>query len=196
MKNLIDLTLPLDQTLDIYSDEQYSDPPFEVLDWCDVKSQGYKVSKLHMGTQTGTHIDAPCHFKDGGEALEKLPIESLVGEYFYIDVDQPFDAQINQYQNEPILFIKCLSDQSALTMDQLGKLYSLQQKVWVMAGHLHIDGEDSIFIHQNLAERGIYLVENLDCKSSKNIESKGHITILPLNLIGVSGSPCRVVVKL
>jgi arylformamidase len=35
------------------------------------------VSRLVLGTPTGTHVDAPRHFIDDGAATEQLPLEVL-----------------------------------------------------------------------------------------------------------------------
>jgi arylformamidase len=73
MLEIIDLTKSLDENLFIYTSGNYSDPHLQIEVWCTVQEQGYKVSRLSMGTQTGTHIDAPVHFIAGGATLEALP---------------------------------------------------------------------------------------------------------------------------
>ena len=37
------------------------------------------VSKLSMGTHTGTHLDAPLHFFDGAPTVADLPLDALIG---------------------------------------------------------------------------------------------------------------------
>lgn len=37
------------------------------------------VSELHCGTHTGTHIDPPLHFIDGGTPIDRIPLEALIG---------------------------------------------------------------------------------------------------------------------
>jgi len=37
------------------------------------------VSTLHFGAHTGTHIDAPAHFIDGGPEIWTIPIDRLIG---------------------------------------------------------------------------------------------------------------------
>src|ERR1041385_1492737 len=37
------------------------------------------VSKLVMGTHTGTHVDAPRHFFDQGAGVDALAMELLIG---------------------------------------------------------------------------------------------------------------------
>ena len=37
------------------------------------------VSRLVLGTHTGTHVDAPRHFIDDGPAVDALPLDLLLG---------------------------------------------------------------------------------------------------------------------
>src|SRR5512133_2907000 len=105
---IIDLTKLLDENIYMYSEETYSDPPLLIEAWCTVQSQGYKVSRVSLGTQCGTHIDAPSHFMEGGAELGALPVETLMGKYLLLDLDQI--AQTGKaefdYQGEPILFLR------------------------------------------------------------------------------------------
>src|SRR5580765_3513974 len=43
------------------------------------------VSRLEMGVHTGTHVDAPIHFIEGGRAVEDLKLEEMIGEAFVVD---------------------------------------------------------------------------------------------------------------
>jgi len=37
------------------------------------------VSRIDLGSHTGTHVDAPLHFMDGGAGVDELPLDVLVG---------------------------------------------------------------------------------------------------------------------
>ena len=37
------------------------------------------VSRINIGTHTGTHVDAPRHFIDGGPGVDALPLDVLMG---------------------------------------------------------------------------------------------------------------------
>jgi len=39
----------------------------------------WRVTQLRLGTHTGTHIDAPWHFVEGGKRLHEIPMDVLVG---------------------------------------------------------------------------------------------------------------------
>jgi arylformamidase len=44
------------------------------------------VSKLSMGTHTGTHLDAPLHFFDGAPTVADLPLDALIGPALVVDI--------------------------------------------------------------------------------------------------------------
>lgn len=46
----------------------------------------YASNRLEMAEHGGTHIDAPIHFAKGGQTLDQIPIEHLVGAGVRIDV--------------------------------------------------------------------------------------------------------------
>ena len=48
---LYDLTRPLNAATPIYAGEGYRDPPLEVETWCSVAQQGFRVSRLALGTR-------------------------------------------------------------------------------------------------------------------------------------------------
>jgi len=109
--NVIDLTKRLNRDTEIYRDETYQDPPFGFSDWCSIESQGYRVSAITLGTQTGTHIDAPAHFDPQGVTLEALPVDRLAGRYLLIDLlaemdDLDVKTICERHTSEPILLIR------------------------------------------------------------------------------------------
>ena len=44
------------------------------------------VSRWLIGSHTGTHLDAPAHFHQGGETIEKIPIDVFVGPAQVLDL--------------------------------------------------------------------------------------------------------------
>ena len=59
-----------------------SDPPLKLTSLGHLsrdKSHTIHVTRIEMGSHTGTHIDAPFHFVEGGRKLEEIPLDELVG---------------------------------------------------------------------------------------------------------------------
>jgi len=196
---IIDLTRILDESLSIYTEGDYTDPPLEIETWCTIWEQGYKVSHLSMGTQTGTHIDAPAHFYAGGATLEALPLEALIGPYLCVNLDQvtraelvPFEADLNR---KTILFLaSAVPAEVEITQEVFEALLRLPCPVWAITNGIRIIGQEAFYFNRALAAAGKYLIEDLDESAARRVKPDGRMIALPLRLPGVTGSPCRVVV--
>jgi len=187
----IDLTRPMTADLPIYTAPGYSDPPFDAAPWCGIAEQGFEVWRLTLGTQTGTHIDAPSHFARGGATLDALAPGELIGRYFHVDAAEG-DGRVAGYAGEPILFV----DASVPLAEPLvAALLGLPCRVWIVAGGLAVPGRDPLHAHRALAGAGRFLVEDLDPAAVPQVPARGEAIALPLRLAGVSGSPARVLVR-
>lgn len=196
----IDLTKRVNDKLAVYSDGAYSDPTLEIETWCTIATQGFWVSALRLGTQTGTHIDAPAHFATGGATLEALDVARLIGTYFYVQADALADEKQlarlqNGYDNEGILFLHGAAPAVRLPEAALAVLLGLACPVWVSSVAVSVIGRDPLYFHRALAENGRFLVEELDHEAARRVKPGGTVVALPLRLEGVSGSPCRVIVQ-
>jgi kynurenine formamidase len=189
---ILDLTKPLDENLPIYAEENYSDPPLLIEDWCSVQSQGYKVSRVSLGTQCGTHIDAPSHFMEGGADLGALPAEALFGKYCLFDLDA-LESQID-YRGEPILFLKSQTSVE-ISEEVFNSLLALPCRVWIIVFDVSVKGRDIFHFNRALARADKYLVENLDEEAAQKVKPGGELFALPLKLVATSGAPCRVIIR-
>ncbi|CAG1013502.1 Kynurenine formamidase [Anaerolineales bacterium] len=193
---IIDLTKALDENLYIYSESGYSDPPLQIEDWCSVQSQGYKVSRVSLGTQCGTHIDAPSHFVEGGAGLGALPVDALMGKYLLLDLDDIVRSGNTEfdYQGEPILFLKS-NIGIKISEEIFNSLLALPCRVWVIVYDISVHRRDVFHFNRALAKADKYLVENVDEEAAMRVKRSGEIFVLPLRLVSTSGAPCRVVVR-
>lgn len=199
MAEILDLTRVLDQDLPIYTSGNYSDPPLQIETWCTVQQQGYAVSRLSLGTQTGTHIDAPAHFASDGATLEVLPVQALIGRYLWVDLCHVTEADLGEvrsgYEGESILFLTSSEPAKTEASDEvLSALLELPCVVWVSVYGVQVIGHDRLYFHQALSAAGKYLIEDVDERTASRVNPGGEMIALPLRLMGLSGSPCRVVV--
>ena len=83
MPTYYDITVPLFNDLPTYP----GDPGIEIENWRSLaKGDSANVSVVSFGAHSGTHVDAPAHFIPGGEVVENLPFESLIGEALVVQV--------------------------------------------------------------------------------------------------------------
>lgn len=62
------------------------DPETHISLATNVPDDGYQVEAVELGTHTGTHIDAPGHFIEGGRFVDELTPAELVMPVYVIDV--------------------------------------------------------------------------------------------------------------
>lgn len=62
------------------------------------EDDGFYAQSLSFWEHTGTHLDGPAHFVDGGETAEFLPVENFVAPLVVIDIsvraNDDFDATV------------------------------------------------------------------------------------------------------
>ncbi|ADQ66784.1 kynurenine formamidase [Halogeometricum borinquense DSM 11551] len=71
MTRLVDLTRPVETGMPTYP----GDPDVAVTPHATQEADGYRVSRLELGTHTGTHIDAPAHTERDGATLDSFDAE-------------------------------------------------------------------------------------------------------------------------
>jgi arylformamidase len=198
---IVDLTKSLDTSFIPYSTGKYTDPPLAFTEWSSIAEEGFRVTRLSLGTQSGTHIDAPAHFLEGGASLETLSPDHLIGNYFLLNL--PCAASLSDvaeslkaYRKEKILLLKTPENQSTkLSRKAMQIILSLPPALLVLSGQIEVEDADSFAFHRLVAEAAKYLVEDLEQKEAQKISGNGEIFVCPLRLVGVSGSPCRVLVR-
>ena len=78
---LYDLSHPVVSAMPIYP----GDPEVRITPALTVDVDGVNVLDLHLGSQSGTHVDAPFHIDDALPDLEALPLERFVGPAVLVD---------------------------------------------------------------------------------------------------------------
>lgn len=51
-----------------------------------IAKDGFNLLSVQMGSQTGTHVDAPFHFDDATEKIDQIPLERFMGRGIVLDV--------------------------------------------------------------------------------------------------------------
>ncbi|MDJ0691095.1 MAG: cyclase family protein [Xenococcaceae cyanobacterium MO_188.B32] len=92
----------LDTSLTIYSGMPHwpDNPPVSIEpSQCLAHRDVCNVSKLTIGTHTGTHVDGINHFIKGGMGVERMPLEATIGKARVIEIKDP--EQIKVAEIEP-----------------------------------------------------------------------------------------------
>ncbi|ONH33262.1 cyclase [Pseudofrankia asymbiotica] len=64
------------------------DPEVEVSAALTVADSGVNVRRVHLGSQTGTHVDAPYHIDDALPRLDEIPLDRFTGPAVLVDARQ------------------------------------------------------------------------------------------------------------
>ena len=204
---LLDVSVPLAAGMVTYP----GNPEFE-LQAVKRMSEGASsnVSKLVLGTHTGTHVDAPRHFFDNGVAVESLPLDLLIGRARVIQIHRRGAITREDLAEAGLredLRVLLKTQNSAFWRDQAfrqefthlaesGARYLVEQGVKVV-------GIDSLSVeqfekpgapaHRALLSGGVIIIEGLNLA---DVEAGMYeMYCLPLPVRGGDGAPARVVLK-
>ncbi len=173
---IIDITRKLDANTAIYE----GDPQVSIEQFYTVENNGFAITKISLGSHSGTHIDAPSHVLSGGRHVADIPLSGLIGECAVITKEAP---------KVPSGIKKVLIKSS----DGIsGKLNESQAQKLVDAG-VRLIGTDSLSIgsdsvHDILLNEECLILESLDL--SKAEAGIYMLYALPLK-IDADGSPLR-----
>ncbi|MET7289515.1 cyclase family protein [Streptomyces sp. NPDC005573] len=82
MSAWLDLSVPVVTGMPVYP----GDPEVTVSPALHAGDDGVNVLSLHLGSQSGTHVDAPYHVDDAWPRLDELPLELFAGPAVVADV--------------------------------------------------------------------------------------------------------------
>ena len=82
MRRVVDLSVPLDADTPVYP----GDPRVRLTPHATIARDGYNLLAVHLGSQSGTHCDAPYHFASDGPPVDELDLRLCTGPGVLIDV--------------------------------------------------------------------------------------------------------------
>src|SRR5688572_4202091 len=96
---IYDVSVPISNSMPVWP----TDPPVQLTPQSHLsrdKSHTARVTAMTMGSHTGTHIDAPYHFVEGGRGLSEIPLEQMIGPATVYEI--PAVTSIGRPQLEPL----------------------------------------------------------------------------------------------
>ena len=168
------------------------------------------VSRIQSGVHVGTHIDAPIHFVEGGATVDAIPLKSLLGRAYLVDLRKAdvLDAATLESARIPprtrrLLFKTRNSElwtsgessfqRDFVAVDASGAEWLVKKGVKLVGvDYLSVAPfNDGVATHRILLEAGVVVVEGLNLAPV----SKGRYTLycLPVKLMGSDGAPARAV---
>jgi arylformamidase len=199
MPVVIDISRPISPDTPVWP----GDPPVVVESVARVAAGDVAdVSRLVLGTHTGTHVDPPAHFLPGGMTVDQLPLDVLVGPAVVADLSasSSIDAETLEALSLPAGTTRLLlktghGDDSAAT----GTL-SADGAEWLVDRGVRLVGADTLSIepathsypvHRTLLGAGVVIVEALDLSGAA--AGPYQLVCLPLRITSGDGAPARAI---
>lgn len=186
---IIDITLPLGPDTPVYP----GDPPVEVTRLREAGAgDQYALSRLTLGSHSGTHVDPPAHFLPGGATVDALPLAPLLGPALVVDVavGRPVLAQdLAPYLPAERLLLR--TGGMPLTPAAARAVVAAGVRLVGVDGLSVAPAEAPGEVHRILLEAGVVIVEGLALAAV----APGAYTLvcLPLKVQGGDGAPARAV---
>ncbi|MES2088220.1 MAG: cyclase family protein [Patescibacteria group bacterium] len=201
---IFDISVPLNEKTVIYP----GNVPLEISMHHEMPAHTTHLSKIVMGSHTGTHVDAPSHAVAGASSLDQIPLGVFVGPCKVIDCTQSVgsvktadlgkhsivkgDRILIKTKNSARGFEKFYDDYVYLDGDAAEYLSHLEITLFgIDYFSVKQRGSKDQRPHTALLSHNIPIIEGIDlCQVPA-----GNYTLvcLPLKFTGIEGGPARVI---
>ena len=207
-RKLYDVTVPIRAGMPVYE----GDPDVRIERISSIaEGATANVSRLDFGAHTGTHIDAPVHFRDGTPGIDALSLDVLIGLAQVVDathVDAHIDAnalaslaiadgaeRVLLKTKNSRLWERATFSRDFIALAESGASALTGRGVRLVGiDYLSIaPPDDPAPVHHLLLDAGIVIVEGLDLRGITS--GMYELICLPLRIVGADGAPARVVLQ-
>lgn len=203
----VDITQLIRPGMSVYPGEPQ--PRFDPL--YTMEKDKVNVTKLTLGSHTGTHVDAPSHFLPGGDGIDKVSLCNFIGEAVVLDISRTgggitgasLDACSALVRPGDIVLLYTGASKRQVGTDFAYLEPSAAQ--WMIDRGLKCVGIDSPSVekyeskdglaHKKLLSHNIGIIENLNSNLKKFAGKRMFLVCLPLLLEGVDAAPARAVLS-
>ncbi len=202
-----DLTHPLRAGMPVYP----GDPQVEIEEVLTIPADGCSVRSVHLGTHSGTHLDAPAHVIPDGRTVDRVLPAELTGPAAVLHLPdlvpgQRIDAAMlaatrgEQGGCPPIVLVATGWDRYRGTDGYLRHpVLTADAASALVAAGVHVigvdtaspDGADDLVVHRTVLGSDHLIIENL--RGLTELPTAVEFTALPLNIAGGDGAPVRAV---
>ena len=156
------------------------------------------LTDLSLCAHNGTHVDAPCHFIDGGKGIDRVPLEKFIGTAYVAEHEGDVSAQDAEAILRKAEERKNGAERKILIKGK-ATVTAAAAKVFAAAGIDLIGNESQTVgpenapkeVHLILLGKEVVLLEGIRLGAVS--EGVYMLNCAPLNLTDTDGSPCRAV---
>jgi arylformamidase len=180
------------------------------LKWKMAEGATVNVGAVTMGVHNGSHADAPFHFEQGKATIERMPLETYLGEAVVVDLTNRFEngkrpeitiADLARAGNAPRLLLKTGVWKDPKTFPEWIPVIARDVPKWLETREVKLLGLDLPSVdsieakvlvnHHALAAANIAIVESLDLSEVE--PGTYHLSALPLRITGGDAAPVRAI---
>ena len=154
------------------------------------------LTSFEMCAHNGTHVDAPFHFINEGKTVEKMPVDSFVGDcyvtHFDGEIDEAAAVVILENAKKEGAAERILIGGKAVVTEDAAREFA-KAKIKLIGNESQTVGPENapMEVHLILLQEEIALLEGIIL--SHVPEGKYILSAAPLNMAGCDGAPCRAV---
>ncbi len=208
LSNWIDISVPLRDAMVHWP----GDPPVNIKRVKNIGSgDRVNLSMISMSSHSGTHVDAPLHFIEHGEGIDRMPLNVMVGRARVIEIKDPESvkpAELRKHgihRDERILFKTRNSATAWQTNTFVEDFVFISEDaapynidcgiVLVGIDYLSVGSfkNGGSYAHKALLSAGIWIIEGLDLSHARPGEYD--LICLPLKLEMGDGAPARAMIR-
>ena len=180
---IYDVSVPLSANTPTYP----GDPGIQIKQWLRLANgDPANVSQMNFGLHSGTHVDAPVHFIEGGAKVGSLPLDSLLGEAEVIEVSDHMGVI-----DEKFVAANCASGSQRILFKTRNSIFWGDTERGFHEDYVYIDPDAASW----LVESGIKLVgiDYLSVEKFNSISFPTHLAFLSSGVVIVEGVDLRMV---
>ena len=200
---IYDISMTIEHGMIVYKNKEEKRPVFTVTS--EHTENGVYETRMFMDAHCGTHLDAPLHLIDKGEAIDKFDLNLGVSKCKVIDLTavedriSELDFKDKDIEKGDYILLKTKNsyedffNPEFIYVDESGAKYLKEQKIiGVGIDAVGIErSQSSHETHKILLNAGIVILEGLRLKDIEKGEYS--LIALPLKFKGVEASPVRAV---
>lgn len=156
------------------------------------------LTRIDFGLHSGTHVDAPVHFIEGGAGVDAVPLEALVGPCEVVEAPSLAPEFVAAAPRAERLLFKTPNSELWARDDfaeDFARLDGAGARLLVERGtrlvgvdYLSVGDEEA---HHVLLAAGVVPVEGLDLRAVE--QGAYELVCLPLRVAGADGAPARAI---
>lgn len=176
---------------DIYPGDP--EPEYEVLSSIS-EGSACNLTRIHACVHTGTHVDAPAHFIEKGETVEKLPLDPFIGPCTVIEVKGGVitGEHVDKYFPKSCERLLIKGNGRAFFMDSSAQELAERGLILIGTDSLSVGCKDNqIAPHRAFLQNNVAVLEGLDLSEVK--PGNYFLFAPPVNLDGLEAAPARAV---